>query len=161
MARWRHFLPRIAQAHAIAGEGSADSPLAVFAAAWLSLLGERAANMRYDVRLAQAAQAQAEWLAANDFAGDPHAGAGGSTANERVRAAGYRLPSYWPVRGNQVESVTRSWDAPDEAARDLAAHAGHRDHMLSIGWFAGHTVWGVGHSATYYVVVTAPPMESD
>ncbi len=156
MARWRHFLPRIAQAHAIAGEGSADSPLAVFVAAWLALLGERAATMRYDVRLAQAAQAQADWLAVNDFAGDPHAGANGSTANERVRAAGYRLPSYWPVRGNQVESVTRSWDDPAEAARDLAAHAGHRDHMLCQGWFAEHTVWGCGHSATYYVVVTAP-----
>lgn len=161
MPRWRTFLPRIAQPHALAGQSDIDSPLALFVAAWLALLGDRAARMRYDVRLAQAAQAQADWLAVNDFAGDPHAGANGSTANERVRAAGYRLPSYWPVRGNQVESVTRSWDAPDEAARDLAAHAGHRDHMLSLGWFAGHTVWGCGQSATYYVVVTAPPMGSD
>lgn len=156
MARWRHFLPRIAQAHAVAGEGSADSPLAVFVAAWLALLGERAATMRYDARLAQAAQQQAEWLAVHDFADDPHVGAGGSSANERVRAAGYRLPSYWPARGNQVESVTRSWDAPDEAARDLAAHDAHRDHVLGLGWFAGHTVWGCGWQETYYVLISAP-----
>jgi len=145
----------------VAGEGSADSTLAVFTAAWLALYGDRASLMRYDSRLAQAAQTQADWLAINDFADDPHAGAGGSTANERVRAAGYTLPSYWPARGNQVESVTRSWDAPDEAARDLAAHAGHRDHMLSIGWFAGHTVWGIGQSATYYVLVTAPEEDGE
>jgi len=161
VGRWKQFLPRVSQSHVVAGEGSADSPLAVFTAAWLALYGDRASLMRYDARLAAAAQGQADWLAANDFAADPHVGAGGSTANERVRAAGYRLPSYWPVRGNQVESVTRSWDAPDEAARDLAAHDAHRDHVLVQGWFAGHTVWGVGHSATYYVVVSAPPMESD
>ena len=156
MARWRHFLPRIAQSHAIAGEGSADSPLDVFVGAWLALLGERANAMRYDARLAAAAQEQADWLAANDFAADAHGGANGSTANERVRATGYRLPSYWPARGNQVESVTRSWDAPDEAARDLAAHDTHRDHVLGLGWFAGHTQYGVGHAQTYYVLVTAP-----
>lgn len=156
MARWRHYLPRISQSHAIAGEGSADSPLAVFTAAWLALLGERANAMRYDARLAAAAQGQADWLAANDFADDAHSGAGDSTANERVRATGYRLPSYWPARGNQVESVTRSWDAPDEAARDLAAHDTHRDHVLVQGWFAQHTVWGVGQAATYYVLVSAP-----
>lgn len=161
MARWRHFLPRIAQSHVAAGEGSADSPLAVFTAAWLSLLGERAATMRYDSRLAQAAQQQAAWLAAYDFADDAHDGAEGSTANERVRASGYTLPSYWPARGNQVESVTRSWDAPDEAARDLASHDTHRDHVLVQGWFSQHTVWGIGHSATYYVLVTAPIEESE
>ena len=160
MPRWKHYLPRISQPH-VGAVGEPDSPLDVFTAAWLSLLGERASLMRYDARLAQAAQTQADWLAAHDFASDPHVGAGGSTANERVRATGYRLPSYWPARGNQVESVTRSWDAPDEAARDLAAHGPHRDHVLVQGWFAGHTVWGVGHSATYYVLVTAPPEEHE
>lgn len=157
MARWRTFLPRVAQSHTVGSAGSADSPLDVFVGAWLALLGERAATMRCDARLAHAAQQQADWLAANDFdERDPHVGVGGSTANERVRAAGYRLPSYWPVRGNQVESVTRSWDAPDEAARDLAAHAGHRDHVLGLGWFAGHTVWGCGWQETYYVLISAP-----
>jgi len=153
--RWKHYLPRIAQPH-VGAVGEADSPLDVFVAAWLSLLGERAATMRYDARLAQAAQQQADWLAANDFDDDPHVGVGGSTANERVRAAGYRLPQWWPAKGNQVESTTRSWDAPDEAARDLAAHGAHRDHMLAQGWFVQHTVWGVGQAATYYVLVSAP-----
>lgn len=156
MPRWRTFLPRIAQPHALAGQSDADSPLAVFTAAWLALLGDRASLMRYDARLAQAAQAQADWLAANDFADDPHVGANGSTANERVRASGYTLPSYWPVRGNQCESVTRSWDAPDEAARDLASHAAHHDHVLGLGWYAEHTQYGVGQAQTYYVLVTAP-----
>lgn len=160
MGRWKQYLPRIAQSHAVAGEGSADSPLAVFTAAWLALYGDRAARMRYDSRLAQAAQTQAEWLAVNDFADDPHVGANGSTANERVRATGYPLPR-WHGNGNTVESVTRSWDDPAEAARDLAAHAGHRDHLLSIGWFAGHTVWGIGQSATYYVLVTAPEEDGE
>jgi len=160
MGRWKTYLPRIAQSHAIAGAGSADSPLDVFTAAWLALLGERAATMRYDARLAHAAQQQADWLAANDFdERDPHVGANGSTANQRVRAAGYRLPEHWPARGNQVESVTRSWDAPDEAARDLADHIPHRDHVLGLGWYAEHTVWGCGWQETYYVLITAPESE--
>ena len=157
MARWRTFLPRVAQSHTVGVAGSAGSPLDVFTAAWLSLLGERASRMRYDSRLAQAAQQQADWLAANDFdERDPHVGANGSTANQRVREAGYSLPEHWPARGNQVESVTRSWDAPDEAARDLAAHAAHHDHVLGLGWFAEHTQYGVGQAQTYYVLVTAP-----
>ena len=145
--RWKQFLPRIAQ--------SKPDDLAMFTSAWLGLYGERAKDMRYDARLAKAAQTQAEWLAVNDFVEDPHIGANGSTANQRVRAAGYPLPR-WYGNGNTVESVTRSWDAPDEAATDLAAHAAHHDHMLSIGWFATHTVYGIGHADTYYVVVTAP-----
>lgn len=156
MARWRTFLPRVAQSHTVGVAGDADSPLDVFTAAWLSLLGDRAATMRYDARLAHAAQQQADWLAVNDFdERDPHVGAGGSTANQRVRAAGYPLPA-WHGNGNTVESVTRSWDAPDEAARDLAAHDTHHDHVLGLGWYAEHTVWGIGQRATYYVLVTAP-----
>ncbi len=94
MARWRTFLPRVAQPQAVGGVGSADSPLDVFVGAWLALLGERAKAMRYDARLAAAAQQQAEWLAVHDFADDPHVGANGSTANERVAATGYRLPEW-------------------------------------------------------------------
>lgn len=157
MARWRHFLPRIVQAQAVAGVGEPDSPLDVFVAAWLALLGERAATMRYDARLAHAAQGQAEYLASRaDTSQSMHIGRYGSTANERVAWAGYSLPEHWPARGNQVESATRSWDAPDEAARDLANHDTHRDHVLGIGWFAGHTVWGCGWSETYYVLVSCP-----
>jgi len=156
MGRWKTYFPRIAQPHAIAGEGSADSPLALFTAAWLALYGEREKVMRHDARLAEAAQQHAEYLAQrSDTNISMHIGRNGSTANQRVRDAGYPLPA-WHGNGNTVESVTRSWDAPDEAARDLAAHASHHDHMLSIGWFATHTAYGIGHAATYYVVVTAP-----
>lgn len=157
MARWRTFLPRVAQPHTVGSAGSADSPLDVFTAAWLALLGERAATMRYDARLAHAAQEQAEYLASRaDTSASMHIGRYGSTANERVAWAGYSLPEHWPARGNQVESVTRSWDAPDEAARDLAAHAAHHDHVLGIGFWEASTVYGVGQRATYYVLVTAP-----
>lgn len=164
---WRTFLPRAFGNGSGAGQGDPfglNERAAVFAAIWQQRLGDTATRMRCDARLVKAAQGQADWLAAHDFdARDPHLGAGGSTANERVRATGYQLPSWWPEQDNNAESAIRSWGAPSQATDELMAHVTHYDHMHIEGWFVDHVVWGVGAAAAtierggvFYVVVTAP-----
>lgn len=100
-----------------------------FAAAWLALHGERAARMRVDARLVQAAQDHAEYLASrtgDQLKQSMHRGRGGSYSNQRVAATGYRLPSHWQLDANYVESCRRGYGEPGEQARKLAAHDTHR-----------------------------------
>lgn len=150
------YLPAIANEQPVAGQ---SDDVAEFVRCWLQALGDKAKQMRFDSRLAAAAQRQADWLQAHDFTpGAPHLGENGITANERVSATGYRLPGWWPAKGNLVESATRSWDVDmAEIVGDLMNHATHYDHMHVINWYAQHTVYGVGVAGTYFVVVTAPP----
>lgn len=136
----------------------------LFATGWLALLGEDANEVRGDARMVKAAQLQAEWLAINDFdPRDMHLGANGSTANERLRAQGVRLPGFWPRKDNQGESVLRTWVDPLEAAAELASFASHRPHLTRQGFFRDHVLWGVGgamaqldRGGVFYVLCTAP-----
>lgn len=115
-----------------------------FASSWLTLLGDRVHLYRCDRRLVVAAQRQAEWLAINDFEeGSPHNGEGGNTANQRVREAGYRLPT-WQGNENTVESVTHTPREPEDAAVSLTNHDTHREHMLGLGWYEDSVVYGTG-----------------
>lgn len=128
-----------------------------FIAWWLYRLGNKRAQMRQDDRLMACAQRHAEYLAQRmDISPSMHIGANGSTANERVRASGYKLPGYFLAKGNNVESCTYSHDPIPETVDDLMASPAHHDHMTVAGWFVGHTVYGVGNADAYYVVVTAP-----
>lgn len=130
-----------------------------FTYGWLPLLGDRVSRYRCDVRLVQAAQQQAEWLAVNDFEEDaPHLGEGGSTANQRVRATGYRLLG-WHENGNTVESASHSGMTPEETAISLSNHDTHRDHMLSLNWYSDHCVYGTGYANYFYVHLIAPEEE--
>lgn len=159
-------LPFVGGNYAIAGQ--AADPAQLFATAWMALLGDRARDKMWDERLAHAAYRQAEFLAHNDFVpGDPHRGHLGSTANQRVRATGYKLPA-WMGDGNVVESVIRSWDAPEQAAHDLAHHDTHREHMAFSNWWErwGFAYFGVGYApakidrgGAFYVCCTGPMEE--
>jgi len=111
-----------------------------------------------DGRLVKAAQRQADWLAANNFdPTNPHLGEGGITANERVRAEGYRLPEWYPVKGNMVESALHYFhDDVPHALAGLIAHSTHHDHMMCLNWFSDHTVFGMGDAGGFFICVTAP-----
>lgn len=156
------YLPQVYGQAAIAGQGEPhrmNGAALAFAVAWLGLLHERRALMRCDSRLVAAAQLHAGYL--NSRTGDAlqmsmHRGEGGSFANERVLASGYRLPSYYEAQANNVESCARNGADPATVAITLAAHEGHRQHMLGLDGFEGHVVWGVGCAGADYVCLVCP-----
>jgi hypothetical protein len=137
-----------------------------FVRAWLSLLGDKGAEMRCDPRLVAAAQAHADYLHARTEAEIlarahiPHAshyGADWSMSNDRARAHGYPLPDNYLPLHNNLESITRHFDTPTQAARALYDHDTHHDHMALVGGFAHQVIYGVGATGHDYVVLTAPP----
>lgn len=157
------YLPSI-HANGVTGQSDTANYADVFAAAWVAFLGDVGRRMVRDARLDAAAQGQADWLAVHDFDRDnAHLGADGSTPNERVRATGYRLPDFWPTRGNQCESANHSWSEPAQSLIELATHDTHAEHMQVRGWWAHSTVYGVGAARAsvggggwFVVAVTAP-----
>lgn len=154
----------LAYGNAVTAQGDTRmTPAALaFAEVWLARLGDRAARMVCDDRLVVCAQQHAEFLAERTPAEQRqsmHVGRGGTTPNQRVRMAGYRLLA-WHGNKNTVESCTRSWDALAETVDDLMASPSHHDHLWGVGWYAEHTVWGIGAAAEYFVVVICP-RESD
>lgn len=137
---------------------------ATFADAWMQALGERAFLMRVDERLVRAAELHAAYLdsrteqeiAERDHI--PHAshyGRDWSTANERVRRAGYALPDYYPKQGNNVESNARNLD-PIDALNRLLDSEFHGPHLRGEGGYARQVYWGCGNVGDDYVALTAP-----
>ncbi len=168
----RLYMPAIHAGAAIAGQGE-PSPMnrraALFAAAWMALIGEKANRMVLDDRLCRCAQSHAEYLASRtpeEIAARAHVKAAmhmsrdGRMSNQRVIDAGYKLPDYYPRDRNNVESCARSENDPAQVAINLAAHDTHHDHMMLIGdSFGRQTVWGVGCAGNDYVALTAPAEE--
>ena len=144
--------------------GQADDKAQQFADAWMALVAKP--HITWHPLCTIAAQQQAQWLAHNDFTeGDPHRGMNGSYANERLARTGYKLPAWWNLQSNYVESAIRAWSDPAQAAHDLAHHDTHQDHMLMPGWYErwGFRHYGVGYAAAqlerkgyFFVCVTAP-----
>lgn len=133
------------------------TPARQFAAAWMLALGERAKIMTRDDRLTKCAGDHADYLAQRQGAEiqqSMHIGSGGSLPDQRVRTAGYALPDHW--HSNHVESCATHTGGPQAALDMLLDSPGHRAHLLGIGGFEGHRVWGVGNERSYYVVICAP-----
>lgn len=134
-------------------------PIELFVEHWMQALGDRAADMRKDGGLMLCARLHAAYLDSrigDELQQSMHMGRNGTTANERVRAAGYSLPGWWPVAGNQVECCVRIGDDPASALRVLLASPAHRALMLREDWYKAHTVYGVGHAGSDWVVLAAP-----
>lgn len=138
-----------------------------FVEAWLSLLGDRAKILHCDERLVQCAQDHASYLNSRTeeeiaaLAGVSHAmhrSRDGRLSNRRVRDAGYHLPDYYPDDKNSVESCARNDAVPDIAAKQLAEHTEHHDHLYGIGsFFSKQTVYGVGNAGDDWVILICPP----
>lgn len=110
--------------------------------------------------LMQAAQRKADnMVRLRSFA---HTLSNGETANENVRAVGFVLPSWYPQKGNQVESFSVGVQDPVESANLLFKHATHTDHMAGTGsFYSTHDAIGVGYSITdegraVFVFISAP-----
>jgi hypothetical protein len=127
---------------------------------WLSALGERRKDMGCDARLVRAAQRHADFLSSReDTTPSLHIGENGSSANERVRAEGYRLPDWFREVGNSVESCAVNNGQPQDAVERLLLSPSHRVHLLREGGFSEHRIFGVGVTFPYYVVLSAPAEE--
>lgn len=67
------------------------------------------------------------------------------TANQVVANGGFRFPNYYPITGNQVEAVAKSFNHPDQALKYLINSNKHHDHILGKGdFFEIQTEIGVG-----------------
>lgn len=149
------FLPSI---HNGVVEAQTD-PADTFADAWMQALGNRAKEMQRDIRLVQAAQLHAIYLDSRtgaELEQNMHVGRYGSAPNDRVLHAQYRLPDYYQRGKNNVECCVRCGDDAVEALRLLLASPAHRVMMMREGWFADHTVWGVGWCGSDWTVLVCP-----
>jgi len=150
------YMPSI---HGGTGVQAQDDPILAFVDAWWNVLGARARLMREDDRLVLCAMQHASYLShrtPEQEQSSMHVGMGGSLSNRRVVWAGYKLPSWWSLDKNYVESCARNPNGPKATLDGLVASARHHDHMCGVGWYEGHTVYGVGHSVNDWVILICP-----
>lgn len=141
-----------------------------FAVAWMDALPvARRELMVLDDRLVTAATLHAFYLDSRtpeeiaeraNVSHASHYGRDWSTANERVRRAGYTLPDNYPEQGNSVESNARNPNGALAALESLLASEFHGPHLRGEGGYAGQTVYAVGNCGFDYVCLTCPPEES-
>lgn len=126
-------------------------------AAW-----QERAPIYIDLRLMLAAQRKAEDMAKHDYFA--HTNPFGFTANENVRAAGYKLPDYYSEKGNQVESLYIGHDEPEEAVKGWLESSSHHDHIAGRNdFYRGQPAIGVGTAVAQdgrqlWVFISAPGM---
>lgn len=140
------------------------TPTAEFIRLWMQAIGERALLMRPDSRLAKCASDHAAYLASRteaqiealaDDGHGSHVGIDGSTPNQRVRAAGYKLP-VWHGDGNTVEFNTRTHRGPARALELLLGSDAHGPALRGEDGWQEATVYGVGHAGHDWVVLVCP-----
>lgn len=112
--------------------------------------------------LEQAAQQKANDMARLGYFG--HTSPSGVSANQNVRNTGYRLPEWYPVDGNNVESLYIGTDKPKDAAAAWFASDHHRPHVYGQdAFFRDQNCIGVGYAPFpkeehrgYWVFISAP-----
>jgi hypothetical protein len=113
--------------------------------------------------LMQAAQWKAEHMAVNAYFG--HIDPWGGSPNDYVRAHGYPLPSYYPVHGNNVESLYSGWETVERAILAWTNSERHRIHLRGENDFYRAQIFiGTGRALHWegrswlWVFISAPPM---
>lgn len=109
--------------------------------------------------LVAAAQKRAQGLAN----GDPwsHTDAAGVTPNQYARAAGCKLPDFYPIEGNSIESIGAGAKEAARAFQSLVDDSpSHRRHLMAeTPFFREQTMIGIGYAEgagtqyTFYWVV--------
>jgi len=74
----------------------------------------------------------AQWRAQGLANGDPwsHTDAAGVTANEYAVASGCALPSYYSIKGNNIESLGAGTPSPVVMFTALASSNAHKTHLF-------------------------------
>lgn len=132
---------------------------AEFVQLWLTAPWQQRRDCEPDQRLMAAAQQHADWLAAHNAA--THVGKDGLNANDRVRAAGYKLPEWYPAGENNIESIAVDWEGPVKWLKRLHDSPYHYDHLSGCNaFFWQQTRYGVGVSAGAWLVLVTAPVEA-
>lgn len=126
---------------------------------FLNDAGQHRVNARCDTSLVKAAQHRADDMATRGYFShnDPE----GHTPNYWARTLGCRLPDWYPVEGNQIESIALNYPTAAEAWAAWLSSPGHRVHVLGeLDFYAQQIVYGVGVSrsawGTTYVLMSSP-----
>lgn len=110
--------------------------------------------------LSSIAQQRAEQLANNNADS-------GISANQVLINGGFRVPNYYPIIGNQVESVAKNLDQASAVFEQLLSTSKYHDHVMGVGEFYGlQSELGVGFFKAkditqndQWVVMAAAPWE--
>lgn len=85
-------------------------------------------NMSRSFMLDQAARKKAFDMAENNYFA--HTAPDGKTANENVREMGYVLPDFYPVKGNNIESLSIGGNHPEDTLNGWLNSPKHRPHVF-------------------------------
>ncbi len=109
--------------------------------------------------LMASAQVKAEDMRNRGYYG--HTSPIGVTANQVLRATGYPLPSWYPEKGNNIESITKG-ETEEAALTSWLNSPGHYKHLTgSDKFYAGQSAIGIGHAVVkdgndFWVFHSAP-----
>lgn len=101
--------------------------------------------LRIHPLLMQAAHAKADDMSAlNYFA---HTSPSGVTANENIRKTGYKLPDYYPIKGNMCESLSVGGGKPEDNVAGWYGSEKHKAHVFGLdSFYRDQECIGVGHA---------------
>lgn len=157
---WHVYMP-------IAGSGSPDPDASCFfndkALEFYRLLKDDPRQQRAQLVCNKALVAAAMLRAQGLANGDPiaHHDAAGVWANAYARNAGCKLPDFYPIEGNNIESLTAGMDKATRAFQSIVDDSpSHRKHLMAeTPFFQDQTQIGIGYAEkpgtqyTYYWVV--------
>lgn len=110
--------------------------------------------------LTQAAYKRAKDMADKNYFS--HTSPSGVTPNEVIRSVGYQLPSWYPEKGNNVESISIGADDAEEAVAGLFSSPKHHNHITGEDkFYADQRAIGVGEAIAkdgrkIFVFLSAP-----
>lgn len=117
-------------------------------------------KMYHNKLLSLAAQRKADEMSSLDYFG--HTSPAGVTANENVRSAGYSLPDFYPVKGNNVESLSIGGTRMEEIVEGWYSSSKHKGHVFGLlDFYKSQECAGIGLSVakdgrTLAVFLSAP-----
>lgn len=163
--RWKTYLPRVTSTNVTSQGGPSPQEQAV-----LTLMQQHPEQRRkrcvWSEKLTEAARARARDMAVRQYFS--HTDPDGVTPNEYARRAGYKLPDWYPDKGNQIESIGGGFPTANDAWAWWLKSPAHRTHMLGeSSFYADQHAIGIGYvrqeGAPYvhYWVLLSAPLESN
>jgi uncharacterized protein YkwD len=127
--------------------------------------GQHRPSLTVNGILTQVARQRAADLANRDYFA--HVNPDGHGPNFLVRAAGYKLPTWWGTdpEANYIESIAAGYTSPGSTWDAWMESDPHRTHLLAEeSFYSNQTCVGIGHYYSagttykhYWVILSAPP----
>lgn len=130
---------------------------------WLLLSSpdQKRIRMERNVLLDLAAAIKAQEMAEKNYFS--HTSPEGITANQNVRSVGFVLPDYYPVKGNNVESLSIGGNSLQSVVNGWFGSPKHRPHVFGENnFYLNQNCVGIGKainrtdSRQIYVFISAP-----